>query len=304
MLNLLKEAVSCKALTAAMAIAAGGIGLHAHGEDIALGDHSFEDLDIRLIRGVDDSTTPDPRDVALPVFQAELAPGFVVGTWQETGSVSSDADTGFEGLLDAGIFLNIPTETSGIPLPAVPNADGDQVAFMRFNVLAGTVDDQTDELIPATTISQQTSEFFQGDSKYTFTMGIGSAGVLSIPGSTQPETNPYTAILRIGYYDDGATAAGGFTSLADEVINITELLGDGTLTIGGDLEDFSVMLTTDSIIDPTLASKQLVVLVEQAGGTTGSINLDNARLSRAVVPEPTSLALLGVAGVMVLRRRR
>lgn len=270
MLDLLTEAVSRKSLisacsSAVLLLSAGA----AAAEDITLNDPSFE-----LPTIADPGPGASPVDVVLPFF---------VG-WQETGAESTEQ--GFTGLLDAGVFLNVPFDLGGgFVIPAVPNADGNQLAYLRYNSTAGVTE-------PATTISQAT-QGFEAFSTYTFTIGIGP-GFLQAPSSTDPVNNPYTAILSIGYYNDGATVASGFIPLASETVSVSELNLDGSL------KDFSVSLITDDAIFDT----PLVIHVEQSGGSTGSINLDNARLTRVDVPEPSSLALLGLAGALAIRRRR
>lgn len=242
----------------------------SYATDITLFDPSFE-----LPAISDPGAGAGPADIVLPFF---------VG-WQETGALTTEQ--GFTGLLDAGVFLNIPLDFGGgFIIPAVPNAVGNQLAYMRFNASAGTT-------APATTISQITAEAYDAFTAYTFTLAIGR-GFLQPPGSTDPVNNPYTAILSIGYYEDNATVGSGFVGLASEVISVDDLNLDGSL------KDFSVTLQTDDAI----FAKNIVVHVEQSGGTTGSINLDNARLTSTAIPEPTSLALLGLAGLAAIRRRR
>lgn len=270
MTRYLEQALSYQSLVAGLASAALLLSAGAaSAEDILLNDPSFE-----LPPIADPGPGASPVDVVLPFF---------VG-WQETGALSTEQN--FTGLLDAGVFLNVPFDFGGgFVIPAVPNADGNQLAYLRYNANAGVT-------APATTISQAT-QGFEPFSIYTFTMGIG-AGFLQPPSSTDPINNPYTAILSIGFYNDGTSVDSGFVSLASEVVNVNALSPDGSL------QDFSVTLITDDAI----FVQPLVIHVEQSGGSTGSINLDNARLTRTNVPEPTSLALLGLAGAMALRRRR
>lgn len=265
---------------AAMAVVCAAGAANAQ-TDITLVDHSFELLAL---------PTPGPgADISegvLPFFQSPLAP-FNPNGWQETGVPTSQQ--GFTGFLDAGIFLNASFDLGGgFMSPTVPNADDNQLAFLRFSADANTTG-------PATTLSQQTTENFDAFTRYTFTMAIGQ-GQLQPGGSDEPTTNPFTAILSIGFYDNASSPDGGFTALASEVISTDDLVGDGS----GLLTDFSVVYETDD----ALFTNPLVIHIEQAGGSTGGINLDNARLTSLAVPEPTSLALLGLGGLLLSRRRR
>ena len=284
MLNCLNDVVSRRGWIGAAAVALTCASGHAFAlTNVALVDASFEDLVI-----------PDPgfegeiTEGILPFFQSPLAP-FNPSGWQETGFASTEQ--GFTGLLDGGIFLNrsynLNTPEAPFPSPTVPNADGNQLAYLRYSADANATG-------PATTVSQLT-EAFEPFTRYTFTIALGQ-GQLQAPGSTDPINNPYTAIISIGYYTDGATVGSGFNALASETINIDQMVSGGS----GTLTDFSVVLDTDDAI----FIQPLVIHVEQAGGTTGSINLDNARLTRTAVPEPTSLALLGLGGLLLSRRRR
>jgi hypothetical protein len=243
--------------------------IEAQTQSIALNDPSFELPQI---------APPGPGSTA-----ADVVLPFFVG-WQETGALTTEQ--GFTGLLDAGVFLNIPFDLGGgNVIPAIPNADGNQLAYMRFNTAAGVT-------APATTISQAAAEPFEPFSDYEFTMAIGN-GTLQPAGASDPN-DPFTVVLSIGFYNDDATVASGFTALSSATVASTDLNLDGSL------KDFSVILSTDDAI----FDRQVVVHVEQSGGSTGSVNLDNARLTRTFVPEPTSLALLGLGGLMLTRRRR
>lgn len=277
MLNCLIDVVSGRALIGAATVVLVGSTASAIAQtDIALVDASFEDFVIT-----------DPG------FEGEITEGilpFFPFGWQETGFASTEQ--GFTGLLDAGIFLNrsynLNTPEAPFPSPTVPNADGNQLAYMRFSADANSTG-------PATTVSQQTSESFEAFTDYTFTIAMGQ-GQLQPPGSTDPVLNPYTAIISIGYYTDGATVGSGFNALASEIINVDHMVSDGS----GTLTDFSVSLETDD----ALFVNPLVIHIEQSGGTTGGINLDHARLTKSAVPEPTSLALLGLGGLLFARRCR
>lgn len=286
-MNFCSNVLWCRALTGLASVSVVCAAGQAEAlTDITLVDPSFEQLAI-----------PDPgfdgeiTEGIFPFFQSPLAP-FNPAGWQETGFASTEQ--GFTGLLDAGIFLNrsynLGTAEFPFPSPTVPNADGNQLAYLRFSADANSTG-------PATTVSQQTAESIQASTRYTFTIAMGH-GQLQPPDSTDPVNNPYNVILSIGYYDDGALAENGFTALAMSVIGADQMVSDGS----GTLTDFSVFYETGDVIP--VVSSPLVIHVEQSGGTTGGINLDNARFARAAVPEPTSLALLGLGGLLLMRRRR
>jgi hypothetical protein len=296
MLNRLNEALSRRLLTgcASLAVACAAGQTHAQ-TPVTVVDHSFEQLAIP-----DPGVDADISEGVFPVFQSQFAP-FNPSGWQETGVPSEFEQNGqiFLGLLDAGIFLNrsynLGTTEEPFPSPTVPNADGNQLAYMRFSADANSTG-------PKTSVSQLT-EAFEPFTRYNFTIALGQ-GQLQPPGTSVESTNgPYTAIISIGYYTDGATANSGFNALASETIYANEAdapTGEPFMLFGGVLDDFSVVLETDDAIFDT----PLVIHVEQSGGSTGGINLDNARLTKTAVPEPTSLALLGLGGLLLARRRR
>jgi len=211
----------------------------------------------------------------------------VVFGWVESGPVTSQQ--GFTGTLDTGVFLNAPIDFGGgFILPPISNADGNQLAFMQVNSLADGISE------PHVSILQESSGVFEIEKAYTFTLGIGP-GVLFPPSTDDEINNPATIVLSLGYIDPGTS---DFINLGNRVVNANELNGDATL------KDFFVTVGPGSIGGPALGN-EVTVRVLQLGGTGGGFNLDNARLeSVPQVPEPASMAVLGLGAAGLLRRRR
>ena len=193
-----------------------------------------------------------------------------------------DLPPSFLGQLNAGVFLNVPVPVEpGVTIPAISNAVGSQLAYILVNPDAdGVADTQT-------SIFQETQAVFEADTDYSFTLAIGNAVTFAADDTA-------SLILSIGSIDEQGlfqSAGTGNTVFASELVNN----GSGLLT------DFSVDLTAGEIA-PELLGEQVAIRVLQDGGQGGGFNLDNARLSS--VPEPTSLALLAVGGLLAVRRRR
>lgn len=278
MLNCLKEVVSCRALVASAALLTGLATPQAQAGDIPLINGSFELPEIPELPA-------EPTDLDFVNF------GEITG-WQKFGPFKQLVPGVVEGTLDTGVFLNAPFDPgTGTLVSAIPNADGNQLAFMVVDAAASGAE--------TVSILQTTGQTFEVGQSYDFTIGVGTSlntplGVLT--GAT-PLENPETVELIIGY---GATNGSDITAVSTRVVSALELsVNFGTYQVP--LTDFTASSSVLGGSDAAIG-QQIQVLVRQVGGTSGAFNLDNARLSS--VPEPTSLAVIGLAGLCCIRRRR
>lgn len=259
----------------------------ASAEDITLINASFE------LPSIPFPTDPNPDQADFVLLD--------IDGWNKTGPFGNDPRAP-EGVQDTGVFINVPFDPgTGELVLVTDNADGNQLAFMVVNT------DSFGPTEPAVTISQTTSTAFEAGKNYTFKIDLGVSIVAPPSAFFDPTpggpTNPEMLELIIGY---GGGTGDTINEVATQLVSATELVlyfGDGS---PGDppstpLTEFSVSTGLLDVSDDAIG-EDLRIMIRQVGGTSGAFNLDNARLS--VVPEPSSLALLGAMGVLALRRRR
>lgn len=142
----------------------------------------------------------------------------------------------------------------------------------------------------------------------------GSYHIVLGPGDAT--TNSYTQVLTAG--DVGGTVTldvaignrSGYTTLASN--NVISILLDGTVAASAVLSANPALGTWTNLsatytVQAGDVGKALGVRISHAGTGTwdnNRVEADNVRLDLTAIPEPTSLALLGVAGLAMIRRRR
>jgi hypothetical protein len=108
------------------------------------------------------------------------------------------------------------------------------------------------------------------------------------------ESYPATAQMTIYLYADGNPA------------NVVKSLTLDGSTVGNDVfHTYTFTATAADVLAASAVGETIGIRIDGTGTTAGDFDLDNVRLEAIAVPEPGSLALLGLAGLLIgaLRRR-
>lgn len=304
MFPMFKKARTQQALVAAVCLVAGA---EVSAQSIALQNASFEDPDIPQANlGLIDFTQINSQLELQFAIGRLISRDFFGGSWVQTGPTSNFTNPPSQ---QTGVFSNQPivinTPDFNVQIDPIQGVDGDGIGFDQLGfILADPLADGV--LNDFVSIHQESAGVFEAQKDYSFTLAVGLSSVF-------PAGDDAPLRIAIGYLDDtpGLEGSEMFQELAGLDI-IASQLGPGAGTSGpSPLSDFTVELD-DLDIAPELLGKGIAVEirvdvpsdipVQDRFNIGGSFNYDNARL--AVVPEPTSLALLAVGGLLGLRRRR
>lgn len=205
--------------------------------------------------------------------------------WTTTGPPSEVVNIG-DGPQNSGvgIFQNSYPGSPGYATNA-PNPPAGETANLVY-MFAGSEDPTSD----LHTLSQVLGTSFAANTRYTLTVGVQDASAPPSPGAqvsiqlfyttaADPNTPVYLATTNVVQ----GTSSLSDTSLTD--YSATAALGADDAAVGNDI---GVIVTTSA---PT-------------GAGVGEFDLDNVRLDASPVPEPSAVAIMGLAMAGGLLRRR
>ena len=140
---------------------------------------------------------------------------------------------------------------------------------------------------------------------------LGAATEITYDLSTGPDTTPGGFLQFVLGADFGDT---GFAFNSDtQYAQVDGDKGNGDSFVGNGPEDFTISFDAASNaqfftqLNTRLAaggSVELAAVLNKATNAAGTFTIDNVQINATVVPEPASLAILGLGGVALLSRRR
>ncbi len=272
--------------------------INTHAQAIVLDNPNFESPDF--------ANLGFPPGVTSEILLATQNATFETPYWLQDGP-PPDLGTGFsafgtfnnvEGVVGQTVF---PPITNTINEPADPT---DRVGFIS--------------VLPNSDVAlyQETGQDFQAGKTYTFSIWAGASTTFPA-SSANPLTDPALLNIAIGYLDGGGafvSLGGGFdisqfvndgiddpNEIKDRFATLDEFEETGEFDL---LKPFSVTLVDPVAGDASLLTKKIAVQisVDAVDGGANYFIFDGASLT--AVPEPTSIALLGLGGLLAMRRRR
>lgn len=115
--------------------------------------------------------------------------------------------------------------------------------------------------------------------------------------------------VQISFDARGETTNGGvvfaefFSELASEGVSSTEILGNAPLALSSAFQTFTFTTLTGSDVGGGV-TLQFAVVTGGDAGSTARVEVDNLSVTVERIPEPASLAILGLGATALLARRR
>ncbi len=215
-----------------------------------------------------------------PPFETPFIPVLSLFGWSETGPITTDPGSGFEGTLDTGVFYNFefiefPDGNGGttiIPNPEfVTGVDGDQAAFIGAIPEPVGGEDAVSAyqfLGPANT--------YQAGLSYSLLVDVGKSGR---PGFTPPDTSELG--LQFIYQND-----------LDQIVVLDTLTLTAVDIQANDLNEEGLVL--DLLGPGDHIGREIGIRILPLSGVSGNWTFDNVRVDASLIGDLDGDGFVGI----------